>query len=98
MRFASLPFVSAANLACLAFIFCKFLNQRSNQGSIFRDGVRIVSMRLDNTYRVNVMIQFVSHVLPASSEKACSKRLEFGVMAEKPLRDMMILPLNSSWS
>ncbi len=43
-------------------------------------------------------VQFVSHVLPASSENACSKWLEFGVMEEKPLRAMIILPPNSSWS
>jgi hypothetical protein len=52
----------------------------------------------ESNQRVKVMIQFVSQVLPASSENACSKRLEFAVMAEKPLRVMMTLPSNSSWS
>src|SRR5436309_1247487 len=35
---------------------------------------------------LNVIIQFVSHILPPSSEKACSKRDEFGAMSEKPFR------------
>ena len=62
---------------------------------------RIVSITLkktNKTYRLKVMIQFVSQVLPASSENACSKWLEFGVRAEKPFRTMMIPPRNSSWS
>ncbi len=59
---------------------------------------RFRNLEMNKAYRVNVMIQFVSQVLPASSENACSKRLESGVMSEKPLRLMMILPRNSSWS
>src|SRR5437667_10095158 len=47
---------------------------------------------------MNIMTQFVSQVLPPSSENACSKRLEFGVISEKPFRARIIRPLNSSWS
>lgn len=36
--------------------------------------------------RVNVITQFTSQVLPPSSENACSKRLESGVMSEKLFR------------
>src|SRR5262245_12776900 len=47
---------------------------------------------------MKVITQFVSQVLPPLSENACSKRLEFGVMSEKPFRARIIRPLNSSWS
>src|SRR5437870_11847165 len=47
---------------------------------------------------MNIMTQFVSQVLPPSSENACSKRLEFGAISERPFRARIILPLNSSWS
>jgi hypothetical protein len=42
-------------------------------------------------YRENVMIQLLSEVLPPSSENACSKRLEFRVITEKPFWTMMTL-------
>src|SRR4029453_5676472 len=47
---------------------------------------------------MKAITQFVSQVLPPSSEKACSKRLEFGMMSEKTFRARIIRPLNSSWS
>src|SRR5438552_13250898 len=41
----------------------------------------------DSTFAcVKVITQFVSQVLPPSSENACSKRHESGVMSEKPFR------------
>src|ERR1700682_976860 len=46
--------------------------------------------------RVSVAIQFTSQVLPPSSEKACSKWHEFGVMSEMTNRTKMALPLNGS--
>ena len=82
-------------------ILCRLLNQCSKQSSLFRVGVAYrehPAWRRGNIYRVKVMIQFVSQVLPASSENACSNWLELAVMAEKPLRVMMTLPSNSSWS
>src|SRR5258708_17611846 len=60
-----------------------------NKIACFRD-IRLKKTNKD--YLLKVIIQFVSHVLPASSENACSKWLEFGVIAEKPLRAMIILP------
>src|SRR5215468_11190323 len=44
--------------------------------------------------RVSVAIQFTSQVLPPSSENACSKRHEFGVMFEITKRTKMDRPLN----
>jgi hypothetical protein len=80
---------------------CTPQNQSRIRAASSEMASRIVSIKLkkrNKTYQLKVMIQFVSHVLPASSENACSKWLEFGVMAEKPLRTMMILPWKSSWS
>src|SRR5882762_7911637 len=48
--------------------------------------------------RVSTAIQLTSHVLPPSSEKACSNRHETGVMSDQMLRTRIILPLNISWS
>src|SRR5262249_56215780 len=47
--------------------------------------------------RVSVAIQLTSQVLPPSSENACSKRHEFGVMFEITKRTKMDRPLNVSW-
>src|SRR5262249_20069706 len=47
--------------------------------------------------RVSVAIQLTSQVLPPSSENACSKRHEFGVMFEITKRTKMDRPLNFSW-
>src|SRR6266487_651612 len=46
--------------------------------------------------RVSVAIQFTSQVLPPSSENACSKRHESGVMSDQTFRTRMVLPLNDS--
>src|SRR2546425_10417733 len=48
--------------------------------------------------RVSVAIQFTSHVLPPSSENACSKRHEFGVMSEMTKRTKMARPSSVSWA
>src|SRR5581483_10357926 len=48
--------------------------------------------------RVSVAIQLTSHVLPPSSENACSKRHEVEVMSDQTFRTRIILPSNSSWS
>src|SRR5262249_16650952 len=44
---------------------------------------------------VLVAIQFTSQVLPQSSENACSKRHEFGVMSDQILRTRMFLPFQT---
>jgi hypothetical protein len=46
--------------------------------------------------RVSTAIQFTSQVLPPSSENACSKRHESGVMSDHTLRTRIALPSNSS--
>jgi hypothetical protein len=46
--------------------------------------------------RLNVITQFVSQVLPSSSENVCSKRAESGVMSMKLFRTIITLSLNSS--
>src|SRR4030095_8094581 len=48
--------------------------------------------------RVSVPLQFTSQVLPPSSENACSKRHEFGVMSEITNRTKMARPFTVSWS
>jgi hypothetical protein len=45
--------------------------------------------------RVYLLIQFVSHVLPPSSENACSDCAESGVIEKIVNRTQMPLPLNS---
>src|SRR5215813_12471990 len=47
--------------------------------------------------RVSVAIQLTSQVLPPSSENACSKRHEFGVMSEITNRTKMARPFSVSW-
>ena len=46
--------------------------------------------------RVSVTMKFVSQILPPSSENACSKRHEFGVISEAINRTRMVLPLYCS--
>lgn len=53
-------------------------------------------LRCSSFARVNVMTQLVSHVLPPSSENACSNREESAVISVKPFRAKMVLPLNNS--
>src|SRR6185369_5843214 len=48
--------------------------------------------------RVSTAIQFTSQVLPPSSENACSKRHEFGVMSEMTNRTRIARPFSVSWS
>src|SRR5215813_2405455 len=48
--------------------------------------------------RVSVAIQFTSHVLPPSSENACSKWQEFGVISEMTNRTRIARPFKVSWS
>ena len=52
--------------------------------------------KLHHFTRVSTAIQFVSQVLPPSSENACSKRQEFAVMSIHTLRTKIIRPLNGS--
>src|SRR6266487_1291823 len=47
--------------------------------------------------RVSIAIQFTSQVLPPSSENACSKRPESGVMSDQTFRTRMLLLLSVSW-
>jgi hypothetical protein len=49
-----------------------------------------------HSFAVKVMTQLVSQVLPPSSENACSKWDESGMISEKPFREKMALPLNDS--
>src|SRR5436190_16512644 len=49
-------------------------------------------------YIVSIAIQFISQVLPPSSEKACSKRQESGLMSEMTKRTRIARPLKVSWS
>lgn len=48
--------------------------------------------------RVSMAIQFTSQVLPPSSENACSKRPELGVMLDQTLRTRTVRPPISSRS
>src|SRR5207253_8998981 len=48
--------------------------------------------------RVSVATKFGSQVLPPSSENACSKWCESGVVSAKTWRTSMTLPLTVSWS
>ena len=50
-------------------------------------------MNLPDRQRVNVMIQFVSHVLPASFEYACSQRAEVRVICDHVIRARVGVPL-----
>ena len=52
--------------------------------------------QLPHFTRVSTAIQFVSQVLPPSSENACSNRQEFSVMSIHTLRTKIIRPLNGS--
>jgi len=51
----------------------------------------------DHLRRVSVAIQLTSQVLPPSTEKACSKCAESGVMPEMTKRTRMSRPSNVSW-
>src|SRR5580693_9793606 len=48
--------------------------------------------------RVSVATQFISQLLPPSSENACSKRHELGVMSETTNRTRITRPSSVSWS
>jgi len=58
--------------------------------------IRFSRAKLPHFTRVSTAIQFVSQVLPPSSENACSKRHEFAVMSDHTLRTRIIRPLNGS--
>jgi hypothetical protein len=54
------------------------------------------ALPVSSATRVSVAIQFTSHVLPPSSENACSKRHEFAVTSDMTNRTKIARPLNVS--
>ncbi len=96
------PYISASTANVFRIVFrCDIPAISSRQCYRFLHGSRYLAFavelrELPHFTRVSTAIQFVSQVLPPSSENDCSKRHEFAVMSIHTLRTRIIRPLNGS--